>query len=261
VPTPAAADVLASVTARLRTGGSVFAEEEAALLVSAASTPAELDRLVRRRVAGQPVEHLLGWAEFCGHRVAVAPGVFVPRRRTELLAREAAALARAGAVVVDLCCGSGAVGLAVAGAVPGIQLYAVDVDPAAVRCARANLARYGAEVHDGDLFEPLPADVRGRVDLVVANVPYVPTAEVALMPVEARLHEARVALDGGADGLDVVRRVTAGAGAWLRTGGHLLVETSDRQAPAALDAFTAAGLSARVVRSDELAATVVVGTR
>ena len=114
---------------------------------------------------------------------------------------------------------------------------------------------------EGDLDEPLPASLRGRVDLLVANVPYVPTDDIALMPPEARDHEPRVTLDGGADGLDVLRRVAAVAPRWLAPGGHLLVETSEAQAAAAVDAFTAAGLAARVVVDEDAGATVVVGTR
>jgi release factor glutamine methyltransferase len=95
----------------------------------------------------------------------------------------------------------------------------------------------------------------------VANAPYVPTEEIGLMPPEARLHEARVALDGGADGLAVQRRVAAGAPEWLAPGGHLLIETSERQAPQLADTFGRHGLAPRVVHSEELAATVVVGGR
>jgi release factor glutamine methyltransferase len=247
------------VAARLRNAGCVFAEDEARLLVEAARTPEELDGLVDRRSAGLPLEHLLGWAEFCGLRIAVDPGVFVPRRRTQLLVREAAALAGPGAVVVDLCCGTGAVGAAVADAVHDVRLYGVEVDPAALRCARSNLAAFGGEVLEGDLYAPLPPALRGRVDVLVANAPYVPTEEIGLMPPEARLHEARVALDGGADGLDVQRRVAAGAAEWLASGGHLLIETSERQAPQLADTFSRHGLAPRVVHSEELAATVVVG--
>ena len=248
-----------AVVTRLRAAGCVFAEDEAALLVAAGSG-AELDRLVARRVAGEPLEQVLGWAEFCGRRFVVEPGVFVPRRRTQLLVREAAARTHPGAVVLDLCCGVGAVGAAVAAAAGPVELHAADLDPAAVRCARRNLAGLGT-VHEGDLYAALPASLRGRVGVLVANAPYVPTAAIALMPPEARDHEARVALDGGPDGLDVQRRVIAGAAGWLAPGGALLVETSDRQAPSSLAAFTAAGLTARVVEDDELGGTVVVGTR
>ncbi|HEY5031500.1 MAG TPA: putative protein N(5)-glutamine methyltransferase, partial [Actinomycetes bacterium] len=186
---------------------------------------------------------------------------FVPRRRTEHLVREAAALARPGAVVVDLCCGSGALGLALATAVEGVELHAADVEVAAVRCARRNLAGVGGSVYEGDLYEPLPPGLRGRVEVLLANVPYVPSGDIGLLPAEARLHEPLVALDGGTDGLDVARRVLAEAPVWLASGGHLLFETSEQQAPAALALVSAAGLAGRVTADDEIGATVVVGTR
>jgi release factor glutamine methyltransferase len=116
-------------------------------------------------------------------------------------------------------------------------------------------------VYEGDLYEPLPAALRGRVDILVANVPYVPTEAVELLPPEARVHEPRVALDGGTDGLDVLRRFAAAAPSWLAPGGHLLVETSERQAPLAVAAVGRGGLVPRVASSDELSATVVIGTR
>lgn len=254
-----------AVAARLRAAGCVFADDEALLISEAAATPAEAAAMVDRRAAGEPLEHVLGWARFCGLRIAVEPGVFVPRRRTELLVREARAIARmAGrrpAVVVDLCCGSGAVSVALAATGRRIELYATDVDPAAVRCARRNLAATGAKVYQGDLYRPLPASLLGRVDVLVANAPYVPTAAIALMPTEARLHEPRVALDGGADGLDVLRRVVAEAPGWLAPGGHLLFETGGIQAPHAVELASAASLAARVVTSEELDATVVVAGR
>ena len=129
-----------------------------------------------------------------------------------------------------------------------------------MRCARRNLAGFGGRVYQGDLFEPLPDELRGRVDILAANVPYVPTDEIALMPAEARLHEPRVALDGGADGLGVLRRVAAEAPPWLAPGGHLLVETSDRQAPVAADVLAGHGLLPRITSSDEYEATVVIAT-
>ncbi|POX38024.1 putative protein N(5)-glutamine methyltransferase [Streptomyces sp. Ru73] len=256
-----------AAVSRLRATGSVFAEDEADLLLSHAATPADLEALVERRAAGLPLEQVLGWAEFSGLRVAVAPGVFVPRRRTEFLAGQAAALvtaASAGAarpVVVDLCCGSGAVGAALAAAAPdpGIELHAADIDPAAVRCARRNIPRTVGEVHEGDLYDALPVSVRGRIAVLVANVPYVPTDEVGLLPPEARDHEPLAALDGGADGLDILRRVTAAAPRWLAPGGHLLVETSARQAAPAAEAFRRGGLIPRVVTSEEQYATVIIG--
>jgi len=241
--------------------------------------------MVDRRVAGLPLEQVLGWAEFCGLRIAVAPGVFVPRRRTEFLVRQALLLLARGGdppgppdlggtgrppkppwappVVVDLCCGAGAVGAALAASVDGAEVHAVDIDAAAVACARRNLEGLGGsrvQVYEGDLFDPLPPALRGRVALVVANVPYVPTGEIRLLPAEARAHEPRVALDGGPDGLAVLRRVAAAAPAWLVPGGHLLIETSERQAPSAVAAFVASGLRARAESSADLDAMVVIGT-
>ncbi|MCU1393318.1 MAG: HemK family modification methylase [Ilumatobacteraceae bacterium] len=249
------------IIGRLRTAGCVFAEEEAAVLIGSATTVAELDELVLQREAGLPLEHVVGWAEFHGRRVSVDIGVFVPRRRSELLADQAIAIVRPGDIVVDLCCGSGAVGLVVATAVDDVVLHAVDVEPAAVRCARRNLEPIGATAHLGDLYEPLPERLRGRVDVIVANAPYVPTDALELMPREARLHEPLVTLDGGSDGLDIQRRVAESAGLWLVPGGRLLIETSEEQSADTAALMSGAGLRSTIVTSDELDATVVVGVR
>ncbi|MFI7646494.1 putative protein N(5)-glutamine methyltransferase [Micromonospora sp. NPDC049460] len=246
---------------RLRAAGCVYAEDEADLLIAAADSPQALSDLADRRVAGLPLEHLLGWAEFCGERVAVDPGVFVPRARTALLVDAAVAVTGPAAAVVDLCCGSGAAAVALARRLAPRWLAAADVDPAAVACARRNLAPLGVPVFHGDLYDALPVRWRGSLDLVVANAPYVPTAAVALMPPEARLHEAQVALDGGSDGLAVLRRVAAGAARWLAPGGHLVVETSEAQADALCAALTAAGLHPTVTRDDDRDATAVTARR
>jgi release factor glutamine methyltransferase len=268
-----------AVTARLRAAGCVFAEDEAELLISAARDPVELEAMVRRRVDGQPLEHVVGFAEFCGLRILVDPGVFVPRRRSEFLVERAAELTPAGGIAVDLCCGSGALGLALAATVELAELHGVEIDPAAVRCARRNAVAQsaapattqtsgaartpqtpaGLRVYLGDLYGVLPDSLRGRIDVLLANVPYVPTREVPLLPAEAREHEAEVALNGGVDGLDVLRRVAGGAAGWLAPGGHLLIEISERQVPAAEAAFASAGLRPTVVSSEELGATVIVG--
>ncbi|MFE9452741.1 putative protein N(5)-glutamine methyltransferase [Streptomyces sp. NPDC006739] len=250
-----------AVVRALRAAGCVFAEDEAELILSTARTPDEAAAMVERRVSGLPLEQVLGWAEFHGLRVTVEPGVFVPRRRTEFLVDQALAQGPDATVVVDLCCGSGAVGAALAAALDGIEVHAADIDPVAVRCARRNLAAAGGHVHTGDLFDALPACLRGRVGILTANVPYVPSAEVGLLPAEARDHEPLAALDGGADGLDLLRRVAAAAPEWLAPGGCLLSETSERQAPAAVEAFGRAGLSTRMAVSRELSAQVVIGVR
>ena len=258
-PDPALPRDSPALVSRLRAAGCVFAEDEARLLLSEARDPADLEAMVARRVAGTPLEQVLGWAEFCGLRIAVSPGVFVPRRRTGFLVELGVGLTRRGGVIVELCCGSGAVAAAVAAASRPAELHAVDIDPVAVGCARRTLAPYGGQVHLGDLDDPLPRELAGRVDLLVANAPYVPSGSLHLMPPEARDHEPRVALDGGPDGVDVQRRVAAAAPRWLAPGGHLLVETSGSQAGLTAAAVTAAGLAARVERCADRDATVVVG--
>ncbi|MDR6611353.1 putative protein N(5)-glutamine methyltransferase [Leifsonia sp. 1010] len=252
------------IVARLRAAGCVFAEDEARLLIEAAGSPAELDALVSRRVAGEPLEPLLGWVEFGGLRLHVAPGAFVPRRRTELLAGRAADLAAAtvavsgAAVVVDLCCGVGAIGAVVADRAPAAEVYAADLDPVAVACARRNVAP--DRVFEGDLFAALPSELRGRVDVLAVNAPYVPTEAIALMPPEARDHEPGMALDGGADGLDIHRRIAAEAADWLAPGGTLLIEAGEKQAAVSAALFAAAGLTSRIESDDDLGATVVVAS-
>jgi release factor glutamine methyltransferase len=242
-----------NLVARLRAAGCVFAEDEAAVIHASANDPDDAASMATARCSGVPLEHVVGWAEIAGVRVHVGPEVFVPRRRSELLVREAVARAHPGAVVVDLCCGSGALGAAVAAAVE-VDLHAADIDPAAVACARQNVSA----VYEGDLFDALPPSLRGRIDLLLCNTPYVPTGEIDLLPTEARDHEPRVTLDGGADGLDVQRRVALGARHWLAVGGSVLCEVSDRQASTAVAVFD--DYDTRVVRDDDLGASVVVAT-
>lgn len=250
-----------SVVSRLRDAGCVFAEDEARLLLSESRTPAELEAMLQQRTTGVPLEYVLGWAEFGGLRITVEPGVFVPRRRTEFLVRQAVSTAQAGAVVVDLCCGSGALGAAVAASLGRVELHAADIDPAAVRCARRNVAPAGGQAYLGDLYQALPEHLLNRADILLANAPYVPSDALALMPPEARDHEPRTALDGGPDGLDVLRRVIAGAPAWLAPGGRLLVESNQRQARALADEIATAGLVPQVAVSGELDTTAVIATR
>jgi release factor glutamine methyltransferase len=263
------------LVAALRAAGCVFAEEEAALLLEAAPDAARLDELARRRVGGEPLEYVLGWAEFAGLRLAVTPGVFVPRRRTELVlavALRRLAPAPAGGApgravnagrprVLELCCGAAPVASAIAERMPRAEVHASDIDPDAVAVARRNLEPRGGAVHEGDLFAPLPGQLRAGFDVIVANAPYVPTAEIAHMPAEAREHEHRVALDGGPDGLAVHRRVAREAAAWLAPGGTVVVETSRLQASVDRELFAAAGWRAEIVRDEERAGTAVVATR
>lgn len=312
-----------ALAARLSASGCVFAEEEAALLIREAGTIEEagtvreagqadhLENMVRRRIAGEPLEQILGWAEFCGLRIPVAPGVFVPRRRTELLAEHAVQLlatmtglatlagptANTGPTVVELCCGSGAVTLAIAAqtassassaslasspkpatlpklpkphkpaTLPKLpklpkprkpELFAVDLQPEAVECARTSLAGL-ATVLAGDLFSALPRDLIGRVDVVVANAPYIPTAQLAALPREARDYEPVVTLDGGSDGLDLIRRIISTAPAWLRPGGNLLLECSQQQAETVRGIMELRGFTPETIRREASDATIAVG--
>lgn len=234
---------------RLRTAGCVYAEEEAALLTQYTSDSGPLDSLVARRVAGEPLEHLLGWVDFDGLRLAVGPGVFVPRQRTVGLARRSIVDLPDGGVLIDLCAGVGAVAAWVARQRPDASVVAAELDPVAAGYARTNLPTGSVLV--GDLFDPLPPALRGRVDVLAANAPYVPSAEVALMPPEARDHEPLLALDGGPDGVDLHRRIVAGAGEWLSPTGLLLVESTAPQIALLAPALAAAGLRGRAVVVDE----------
>ena len=245
---------------RLRTAGCVFAEEEADILVQSAGDATTLEMMVASRLGGQPLEYVVGWAAFAGLRIAVEPGVFVPRRRTEFLVELVLAEVSEGSTVIDMCCGSGAIAAALAVQRPGARLYAVDIDVAAVDCARRNLDGL-ATVLRGDLDEPLPRSLIGRVDVIVANAPYVPTGAIGLLPHEARDHEPMATLDGGSDGVEIQRRIAAIASRWLRRDGGLFIETSAAQAALTMDACVANGLAARIVTSDVYDAAVVVGVR
>jgi release factor glutamine methyltransferase len=259
-------DAQAAAVLRLRAAGCVFAEDEAAVLAGAAGDDTVLAAWVERRVTGEPLEQVVGFADFDGLRVRLQPGVFVPRRRSELLVRIGAEAVPRTGLVVDLCCGSGALGLAVRRRAPGITLHAADLDPAAVACARENFrvaSNQGTpldpliNVHHGDLFEPLPAALRGRVDLLLANVPYVATRHLPFLPAEARDHEPRTALDGGDDGLAVFRAVAAGAHDWLAPSGLLLSEITEAQTDAALTIAAGHRLTATVETDDDLDAFVI----
>ena len=250
---------VAEVTARLREAGCVFAEAEAEILLASTADAVAVTEMVGRRARGEPLEHVVGWARFCEHRIAVSPGVFVPRQRTEFLADRATRATAPRAVVVDLCCGSGAIGAVVAQRRPDVELHAADIDPAALDCARRNLTPLGGRVHGGDLFAALPGDLRGRVDVLVANAPYVPTAALAMLPAEARVHEPVTALDGGSDGLSLLRRIAAAAPQWVAPGGMLLTETSLDQAQDAADALERNGFRVSIAHSATYDATVVTG--
>lgn len=237
---------------RLRAAGCVRAEDEASLLLAERWDAGELERRVRRRELGEPLEWLLGWAEFGGLLLNIEPGVFIPRQRTVTLAEKAAALVASAPpprVVLDACTGCGAIACFVARHCRGALVLGGDVDPAAVRCARRNGRRHGVHIVDSDLLAGFPGRLRGRVRVVVANVPYVPDGELERMPTEAREWEPRSALAGGVDGLAVLRELAAQADRWLAPGGALLTEIAPSQATQAAADIDCLGYASQVIRT------------
>jgi release factor glutamine methyltransferase len=213
---------------------------------------AEVDRLVARRTAGEPLQYLEGTAAFGPLEVAVDRRALIPRPETEGLWELAvAALGEAGpgTVIVDLGTGSGVLALALKHAFPRARVYATDDSPDALGLARENAARLGLEVvfAEGDLFEPLPRELRGRIDLAVSNPPYVAQGEWDSLPPEVRDHEPRRALVAGPRGTEVLERIADEAYWWLGVGGHVLCEIGETQGTAAEEAF---GAFDRAVRTD-----------
>ncbi len=248
---------LAAVTARLAAAGCVSARAEARwLLEETGGEPEALEALVARRAAGEPLQYVTGWAPFGPLRIRVGPGVFVPRPETEGLADLAATHLRdlspgpEERIAVDLCTGSGAIACYLAATVPGARVLATELEAGALPWARQNCADHGVELYPGDLDQPLPAALAGRVRVLCANVPYVPSAAIDTLPHDVREHEPRQALDGGPDGLDVLRRVVAVALRWLAPGGVLYCEIGEDQGTAATALFRAGGLAGVAVRPD-----------
>jgi release factor glutamine methyltransferase len=212
-----AADTTSEVERRLRVAGCVNAAGEAAALLTMTTDALELDAMVRRREQGEPLEWITRTVTFCGLRLHIEPGVYVPRPQTEELARRAAAALPSRGAAVDLCTGCGAVAAHLRHERPDAAVVGVDIAVAAVRTARRN----GVEALLGDLDQPLTSH---RFDVVTAVAPYVPTEAIRLLPADVQRWEPRRALDGGHDGLASVRRVIAGAARLLRPGGALFLE-------------------------------------
>jgi release factor glutamine methyltransferase len=232
-----AADVLESVTRALAAAGCVAADEEAAELVAASASPADLEALVARRSAGEPLAWLVGRTRFCDIEVLVDPDVYVPRWQSEALALRAAALLPHDGTGVDLATGSGAVAAVLRDRRPAATVLATDIDPVAVACARRN----AVDARLGSLDDPLPADLVGRVDVLCAVLPYVPTDALHLLPRDVVAHEPVTALDGGTDGLRLVADVVARSTRWVRPDGWLLLEVGTDQIDVVTARFRAAG--------------------
>lgn len=248
-----------SVLLRLRDAGCVFAEDEARLLCKHARDEDHLYELVERRIAGEPLEHLLGFVEFLGRPYDIGPGVFIPRQRSALLVEVATWIGHgdSGGTILDLCCGVGALGIAVRNRLAG-RVIGADISPDAVAYAVRNGVR---EAYVGDLFDAVPESYRGEISVLIANTPYVPSDAVADMPRESRDYEPQSAVDGGPDGLALQRRVLAQAPDWLAPGGSLFTETSGPQAEALLQEAVALGWNAWVIRDRKRGAYVLVGNR
>jgi release factor glutamine methyltransferase len=237
-----------AVVRRLADAGCIAPDEEAdRLLRTAEGDAAALDDLVRRRAEGEPLAWLTGAVTFCGLGIAVDPGVYVPRPQTEALARRAAAELPGRGVGVDLCTGCGAVAAVMSRGVPTAHVMATEIDPVAVSCARRN----GIETFEGTLFEPLPQELRGLVDVVTGVLPYVPTEAIPLLPRDVQAFEPRRALDGGADGTVWLREAVHRAPSWLRPGGSLLLELGGEQADPIASALDDAGFGGIEVMDDE----------
>jgi release factor glutamine methyltransferase len=235
------------VVQALAEGGCIAPRAEADELFTASGDGAgSIEELVARRLRGEPLAWITGSVRFCGVRIRVDPGVFVPRPHTQALARRAVSLLPAVGIAVDLCTGAGAVAAVLASAHPQAAVVATDVDPLAVACARRN----GVRAIVGDLDEPLSPSLRGSVDVMTAVVPYVPTEELHLLPRDVFANEPRRALDGGPRGTTVLVRATEVAARWLRAGGSVLLELGGHQAGEVATTLADLGLSEIRVHQD-----------
>ena len=211
--------------------------------------------LIERRARREPLQYLLGWEDFHGLRLAVTPDVLVPRPETEGLVEWAleALAGRRDPVIADLGTGSGAIACALATALPRAEVLAVELAGGALAVASRNVRALGlsgrVRLLAGDLFAPL-GSLSPSLDLVVANPPYLPSAVIASLPPEVSRHEPRAALDGGPDGLGVLRRIVAGAPAVLKLGGWLLMEIGEEQAGSLASLMAAEGFSGIRARRD-----------
>ncbi|MBD8870106.1 peptide chain release factor N(5)-glutamine methyltransferase [Nocardioides donggukensis] len=251
-------DLASAAGRRLRAAGVPSPEHDAALLLAhvlgvrpgrlalvevvGPEQRATFEDLVARRAAREPLQHLTGSAGFRHVELAVGPGVFVPRPETELLAgwavEQAAALE--APVVVDLCTGSGAIARAVADEVPTARVHAVELDEGAHRWAERNLAGTGVDLRLGDMADAFE-DLRGLVDVVVCNPPYIPLEAWESVAPEARDHDPHLALFSGPDGLGALQALERRAALLLRPGGVVGAEHADAQGRSAPAVFTATG--------------------
>jgi len=207
--------------------------------------------VVRRRASGEPLQQILGLTEFYSHPFRMAPGVFIPRPETERLVEEAVPLLAPedrrllAPVALEVGCGSGVIGICLALEIPRLMVYASDINPLAVQLAGRNARQLGVDTRMeflvGSKFDPFPIRLRGQVDLLVSNPPYVRSGDIAGLAVEVVDHDPREALDGGQDGLVFYRALASAMGDWLRPGGHVALEIGHDQGPQVEEILAASG--------------------
>jgi release factor glutamine methyltransferase len=219
----------------LRRAGCVHAEDEASLIWETYEERSARSAAVADRASGRPLEQVVGWAQFGPVRVALGPGVFVPRRRAEAILAPAIALRPDARVVVDLGCGAGALAASLAVLLPTAEVHGVDLDETALASARRT---GGFQVHHGSWWSGLPSSLAGRVDLAVAYLPHVPTDRLSDIHPDFRNHEPPLAVDGGPDGLGPLRAVLGDADSWLASGGVFVTLLAGKQVVEGLEVVT-----------------------
>jgi release factor glutamine methyltransferase len=228
--------------------GFVAADDEALELIDVANgDDVILEAMVARRLRGEPIAWIVGYATFCGLRVNVHDGVYVPRWQSEPLARRAVERLPAQGVAVDLCTGSGALAMVLRAHRPDARIMATELDERAVECARSN----GVDVYPGDLFTSLPRELDGQVDVIVAVVPYVPTPSLSFLPRGTFDFESTLSYDGGEEGVSVLSRVVRESVGYLRFGGALLLELGGDEAQSVEEDLASHGFSDVVIHRDD----------
>lgn len=236
----------------LAAAGIENAIQEAGWIASDALDAAEAETWARRRAQGEPLQYILGTVAFRRLKLSVGPGAFIPRPETEVVAGRAIELLEDDGVAVDLCTGSGAIALALAHECTRSRVWATDISTAALGWADRNGSALGAEVTflEGSLFDPLPQTLRGTVDVVVSNPPYVAFDEADVLPPEVIDHEPHTALFSGPRGLDVISAIANQASAWLRVGGALVLEIAETQGSAVTALLEDAGYTDVAISPD-----------